>query len=292
MTTFVGENITLSMKKENFMLSNLKGLRVLITGASSGIGRALAFELARKGAELTLASRRLESLMKVSEEIKSTFPEASHPLIVRCDVTRRQNVRRLVENSVRRFGGIDVMVNNAGIGVYGGAEFTTLEDFRAVMEVNFFGAVQCMQEVLPIMKKAKKGLIVNITSVAAKHGVPYLGAYGASKAALAVFSQSFRAELSESGVSLMIVYPGYTQTDFFKNEKKVGGARRPRGPYASPLKVAKAIVKALESGKRDLVLSLEGKALALSQAAFPRLVDKAMDRIAYRLKERQEVFHV
>jgi short-subunit dehydrogenase len=292
MTTFIWGNVTLSMNEGNVMMSNLEGLKVLITGASSGIGRAVAFELSRKGAKLILASRRKGSLKKVAEGIKSAFPDAPLPLIVRCDVTRRQDVRRLMENSVRQFGGIDVLVNNAGIGVYGNAEFTAMEDFRAVMEVNFFGAVQCMQEVLPIMKETGKGLIVNITSVAAKHGVPFLGAYGASKAALAVFSQSYRAELSESGVSLLIVYPGYTQTDFFKNEKKVGGARRPRGPYTSPLKVAKAIVKAIESRKRDLVLSLEGKAMAVTQDVFPRLVEKAMDRIAYRLKERQEVFHV
>lgn len=292
MTTLIGGNTTLSMKEEKVMILNLEGLKVLITGPSSGIGRALAFELARRRAQLILASRRLDSLMKVEEEIKSVFPNSPAPLIVRCDVTSGRDVKRLVGSSIKHFGGIDVLINNAGIGVYGDAEFTTLDDFRTVMEVNFFGAVQCIQEVLPIMKENRKGLIVNITSAAAKHGVPYMGAYGASKAALAVFSQSIRAELSESGVSVMVVYPGYTETDFFKNEKKVGRARRPPGPYASPLKVAKAIVKALEAGKRELVLSLEGKALAFTQSVFPRLVEMAMNKIAYRLKERQEVFHV
>lgn len=272
------------------MMLNLKGLRVLITGASSGIGRALAFEFAEKGVKLTLASRKLDSLKRVVEEIKSSCPDAQQPLIARCDITRRQDVRRLVVNSAHHFGGIDVFINNAGMGVYGDSEFTALEDFRSVMEVNFFGAVQCMQEVLPLMKRRGKGLIVNITSVAAKYGVPYLGAYSASKAALAVFSQSLRAELSESGVSIMVVYPGYTQTDFFRNEKKVGGARRPQGPYASPKKVALAIVKAVESEKRNLVLSMEGKALAISQSVFPGLVEKAMKRIACQLKDRQEVF--
>jgi short-subunit dehydrogenase len=269
---------------------NLKELKVLITGASSGIGRALAFEFAEKGAKLALASRKLDSLERVVEEIISFCPDTQQPLIVRCDITRRQDVRRLVMNSARHFGGIDIFINNAGVGIYGDSEFTALEDFRSVMEVNFFGAVQCMQEVLPLMKRRGKGLIVNITSVAAKHGVPYLGAYGASKAALAVFSQSLRAELSESGVSIMIVYPGYTQTNFFRNEKKVGGARRPQGPFASPKKVALAIVKAVESEKRNLVLSMEGKVLAISQSIFPGLVEKAMKRIACQLKDRQEVF--
>lgn len=271
-------------------MSEIKGLRVLITGASSGIGRAVALELARRGAELTLASRRLLSLKKVAEDIQSAFPDAHRPLIVRCDVTDRQEVKSLVERSVRRWGGIDVLINNAGIGVYGDTEFTTLDDFRAVMEVNFFGAVQCLQEVLPLMKRARKGLIVNITSVAGKHGVPYLGAYGATKAALSVLGQSLRAELSDSGVSVLNVYPSYTQTDFFRNEKKVGGARRPHGPYASPQKVARAVVRAVESRKHNLVLSLEGKALALTQGLFPGLVEKAMVRIAHRLRERKEAF--
>lgn len=269
---------------------NLKELRVLITGASSGIGKALAVEFAEKGAKLTLASRRLDSLKRVAEEIKLSCPDAQSPLILRCDITLRQDVKSLIANSTRHYGGIDVFINNAGVGVYGDFEFTALEDFRSVMEVNFFGAVQCIQEVLPFMKKRRKGLIVNIASVAAKHGVPYLGAYSASKAALAAFSQSLRAELSESGVSIMIVYPGYTQTDFFRNEKKVGGARRPEGPYASPKKVALAIVRAVKSEKQNLVLSLEGKALALSQSVFPGLAEKAMQRIANQLKDRQEVF--
>jgi short-subunit dehydrogenase len=88
----------------------------------------------------------------------------------------------------------------------------------------------------------------------------------------------------------MVVYPGYTQTDFFRNEKKVGGAHRPQGSYASPKKVALAIVKAVKSEKKNLVLSFEGKALALIQSVFPRLVEKAMERIASQLKDRQEVF--
>ncbi|MGD2295600.1 MAG: SDR family oxidoreductase [Candidatus Aminicenantes bacterium] len=270
------------------MLSRMKGSRVLITGASSGIGKAVAFEFARRGAKLTLASRRLDALKNLVKEIQSAYPDTPQPMTAQCDVTRRKDVKRMVKETARRFGGIDVLVNNAGTGVYGNVELTTLEDFRAVMEVNFFGAVQCMMEALPFLKQAEKGLVINIASVAAKHGVPYLGAYGASKAALAVVSQSFRTELKESGVSLMVVYPSYTQTDFFKNEKKVGGARRFHGPYASPLNVARAIVRAAESGKKNLVLSLEGKALTISQSVFPRLVEKVMDRIAYKLREKQE----
>jgi len=266
-------------------MAKIKASRVLITGASSGIGKATAFALAGRGAKLVLASRSFNRLEEVASQIKNAYPDLTKPLVVSCDVTNRRDVKRLIRSTMDFFGGIDILINNAGIGVYGESDRTTIEDFRSVMEVNFFGAIQCMLEVLPVMKNAGKGLIVNIASVAAKHGIPYLGAYSASKAALAALSQSFRAELSKSGISIMIVYPGYTQTDFFKKEKKVGGAHRPPEPYASVQNVARAIIRAIENGRRDLILSLEGKALALSQEMMPWIVEKAMEKTANKLRD-------
>jgi len=269
-------------------MARIDGSRVLITGASSGIGRATTFELAKRGAILVLTARRLKTLRKVSDEIKDAFPEARVPLSIPCDVSDKEDAIRLVKKCVDYLGSIDILINNAGIGVYGNAELTALEDFRSVMEVNFFGSVNCILEVLPHMKKIGKGLIINIASVAAMHGIPYLGAYSASKAALVALSQSLRAELANSGISMMIVYPGYTQTDFFKNEKKVGGARRPAGPYTPARKVARAIIKAIESERPDLVLSLGGRALKFSQSLMPWLVERTMQRIAYKLADKKE----
>lgn len=270
-------------------MAKIDGSRVLITGASSGIGRATSIELAKRGAILALTARRLKTLRKVSDEIKDAFPDVQAPLSIPCDVSDKEDAIRLVKRCVDYLGGIDILINNAGIGVYGNTEMTTLEDFRSVMEVNFFGSVNCILEVLPHMKEMGKGLIINIASVAAKHGVPYLGAYSASKAALVALSQSLRAELAKSGISIMIVYPGYTQTDFFKNEKKVGGAHRPAGPYAPARKVARAIIKAIESERLDLVLSFGGNALKFSQSLMPWLVERTMQRIAYKLADKKEV---
>jgi len=270
-------------------MAKIDGSRILITGASSGIGRATSFELAKRGAMLALTARRLKALRKVSGEIKDAFPDVQAPLAIPCDVSDKEDVIRLVKECVDYLGGIDILINNAGMGVYGNAEMTTLEDFRSVMEVNFFGSVNCILEVLPHMKEIGKGLIINIASVAALHGVPYLGAYSASKAALAALSQSLRAELAKSGISIMVVYPGYTQTEFFKNEKKVGGARRPGGPYTPAKKVARAIIKAIENEKRDLVLSLGGKALKFSKSSMPWLAERAMQRIAFKLSDKKEV---
>jgi short-subunit dehydrogenase len=268
---------------------HLRGKRILITGASSGIGRALAFELDRKEAILVLAARNAERLRATAELIAAIGAPRPAPLVVPCDVTSDHQVRRMVKTCTERLGGIDVLVNNAGTGVYGEILRTSLEDFRSVMEVNAFGALRCILESVPVMKRQGKGLVVNILSVAAIHGVPYLAAYSASKSALVAACQSLRAELAGDGISILDVLPNYTETDFFRNEKKVGGARRPLGPYAPPEAVARAIVAAIEAEKKTVVLSAEGKALKFFNSVVPRVVEGAMARIARRLREAQKV---
>jgi short-subunit dehydrogenase len=268
---------------------NIKGARILIIGASSGIGLALSMALARKGAALALASRKFNRLKGLAKDIGSAFPHSPAPFALSCDVTKRETVRSLISECIKQWGGIDVLINCAGISVYGEIERTARDDFQSVMDVNFFGVIDCMSEVIPYMKKLGKGMIVNIASLAAIRGVPYLSTYCASKAALAAVSQSLRAELSKKGVSIMIVYPDYTQTNIFKNEKKVGGARRPSGPYMPALRVAETIVGAIENEQRDLFLSLRGRALSLCQGAFPWLVDKVMQKIASELKNNKGV---
>jgi short-subunit dehydrogenase len=269
-------------------MAEIQGKRVLITGASSGIGRALAFAMAQKGAVLTLAARRAALLEQVAFDINTALSHLPKPLVIPCDVTNRRNVSELVELSVQKMGGIDILVNNAGIGVFGYTEKMEIQDFQKIMDVNFFGAVQCILEVLPHMTRIKKGYIVNIASVAALHGVPYLGAYGAAKAALVALSQSLRAELTGSGVSVVVVYPGYTETEFFVKEKRVGGGRRPDGSYESPDSVATKIIRGIEKNKNEIVLTKEGKVLSAIRGVLPRFVDRAMARIAHRLKDAKE----
>jgi short-subunit dehydrogenase len=269
-------------------MTEIRGKRVLITGASSGIGKALAFALAKKGAVLALSARRANRLEQVASDIYTAFSHLPKPLVLPCDVAIKENVLRLFETSIEQLGEIDILVNNAGIGVYGDAAKTSISDFRTILDVNFFGAVHCILEVLPHMKRREEGHIVNIASVAAKHGVPYLGAYGAGKAALAALSQSLRAELSGSGISVVVVYPGYTQTEFFVKEKHVGGGRRPTGPYEHPDKVANAILRGIENNKQEIVLSVKGKVLSAIQGILPGIVDKTMARIAHRLREPKE----
>jgi short-subunit dehydrogenase len=263
---------------------NIEGSRIIITGASSGIGAALALALAERGAKLVLAARRMEGLRRVQIEIGAAASCESLPNLVPCDITVPSDMRRLVATAMERLGGIDILINNAGVSVYGNLARTSAHDIDSLFRVNFFGALDGMHRVLPIMQRQGSGLIVNIASVAALHGVPYLGGYSASKAALAALSESLRAELKTSGIGVMVVYPSYTQTNLFEVEKNVGGARRPKGHYATPASVAEAIVKAMEMGKQDLVLSKEGKLLAFARSTVPQLVNRAMELIATRLR--------
>lgn len=263
----------------------IDGSRVIVTGASSGIGRALAIALAQRGAVLTLAARRREKLEEVVREVAERFPSSQIPVAVPCDVSNAADVAVLVGGAVERLGSVDVLVNNAGISVFGEEARTSVDDYRELMSVNFFGALHSMREVLPFMRRQGSGLIVNIASVAALYGVPYLAAYCASKAALVALSQSLRAELSGSGVGVMVVYPGYTETEIFEREKRVGGARRPPGKYASAADVAEAATRAIEADARDVYMTVRGRALSVLRGLAPPIVERAMRNIARELAD-------
>jgi short-subunit dehydrogenase len=270
---------------------HIKGKRVVVTGASSGLGEAIAWNLARQGARLTIASRRFGALQKVAAEIAAGVAMANAPLPIRCDVASRADVHRLISTAVGHMGGIDILINNAASCVYGNTERTSETDFQMLMAVNFHGAVHAMMESLPYMKRQEEGSIVNIASLAALHGVPYLAAYGASKAALVSVSQSLRAELSDCGIQVLVVYPGYIDTPLFNNEKQVGGARRPEGPYPSARSVARSVVRAIRTEKQELVLTTEGKAMAALRGVLPGSVQSAMNRIAGRLRKDEVISH-
>jgi short-subunit dehydrogenase len=233
---------------------------------------------------LSLTGRDHTRLEEVAAQVTPLSPRKTPPLVVPGDVTYGQDVRRIVTSSITALGGLDVLVNNAGIGVYGETERTSMADARAVFEVNLFAPLALSLEALPTMKAQRQGLLVNIASLAALRGVPYLSAYSASKAALAAWGQALGAELAGSGVSVLTVYPGYTETPFFAHEKQVGGARRPRGPYASAERVAQAVVRAIETGRQELVLSCQGRVLAALEALCPQLVGWMMAALARRLR--------
>lgn len=265
---------------------NIKGKNIIITGASSGIGSELAKKLASRGGKLALLSRNVQTMETLADEIIRKFPDCSAPVFMYCDIRDMTSAIYVLNKCGEKLGGIDILINNAGIGVYGMVDNTSLQDFYEIMDVNFFSAVNLTLKTIPYMKEQNSGLIINISSVAAIHGVPYLSAYCASKSALVAFSESIRSELKSNNISVMVVYPGYTQTDFFINEKKVGGARRPNGPYASPENVAESIIKGIINNKSEIVLSNEGRLLKNINKIFPKMVDYAMFKIACQLKTK------
>ncbi len=262
----------------------LEGRTTVITGASSGIGRCLAYEVsARRGAPV-LVGRHPAALRTLAEELRLRFPDAPRPRIAPCDLSDRDGLRGALGRARSAAAPIDVLINNAGISLYGSLRRTEPEDLRALLEVNLFGPLHAILEVLPEMTARGDGLIVNVASAAGLRGVPYLAAYGASKAALAAIGQSLRAELTESGVRVLNVYPGYTRTPLFAREKRVGGARRPNGRYAAPERVARAIARAIEADARELVLTPDGKVVAALARLAPGLLDRAYARLAKRLR--------
>jgi len=269
----------------------IENQRVLLTGASSGIGEALAWELARRGAVCVLAARRVHCLESLADRIVATVPGTVRPLPVACDVSDRESVAAVIRTGVQQMGGIDVLINNAGVSMYGETERTSVRDLTEILDVNFLGCVHGMQAVLPYMRGQGGGRIVNIASLAAIHGVPYLAAYGASKAALAAYSQSLRAEVAHEGIGVQLVYPGYTQTSIFTKERKLGGARRPRPPYAPVDQVARQIVKAVEKGKTEVLLDSRGRWMSFLHGFMPRVLDQVMSRLAFRLGENEEIRH-
>jgi short-subunit dehydrogenase len=260
------------------------GARVVITGGSEGIGLATAKAFARRGARLLLLARDERKLEGAADGVAAAVPGAPEVRTASCDVTDGDAVDRTFREVQRALGGIDVLVNNAGISVYGEAQMTPTEAEREVLGVDYFGALNCIKAALPMMRAQGHGILVNVASVAALYGVPFLSAYGAAKAALATYSQSLRAELAGTGITVVVVYPGYTQTGLFAKERTFGHVRRPRGPYHPPETVARAIVRAVERGHREVVLSPEGKGLLLARRFVPWLIDAFFARLADKLR--------
>src|SRR3984957_20903956 len=182
---------------------------VLITGASSGIGRDLALTFAKMGAKVALLARRAEALETLALEIAHAGGEA---LVLAADVTSRAEVRDAIDRALARFGRIDVLVNSAGIAIPDRVETMPPEDLERMMSVNLMGTLHAMQAVLPSMRAAGAGSIVNIASLAGRRGMPPLGAYCATKFAVVGLTEALRVELFGTGIRLSLVMPGVIDT--------------------------------------------------------------------------------
>ena len=258
-------------------------VRVLITGASSGIGEATAYRFAREGARLGLLARREDRLRQVADRAREL---GGDPLVLVADVTSRDAVAAAVARAEAAFEGLDVLVNNAGQGIYAYLETVREEDLEHIFAVNTFGALYAIQAVLPGMKRRQSGVIVNVSSIVGKRALPMTGAYGAAKFALHGLSEALRLELRGTGVHVSVVCPGYTKTEFAESTINYGFERgKPRRNAMSAAEVAEVIWRCAKNPRREVVLSQAGKFIVGLNRLFPAAADWVLARYM-KLPER------
>src|SRR5262245_37960040 len=251
---------------------HIAGSRILITGASQGIGKALADEAARRGARVLAAARSLDLLQELSDTARGRGDQLE---IIQADITRADDRLRMHEAAVASFGGLDILVNNAGIGATGHFADVSPDRLRKIMEINFFALAETTRLFIPLLRLGNYPAIVNISSVAGKRGIPARSEYSASKFAVQGFSEALRAELEQDGIDVLVVCPGLTQTNFSKNmleQKAKLQLDHLRGMTADD--VAIATLKAIEQGRHEVCLSFRGKLLSFISRFLPRLDDR------------------
>ncbi len=253
----------------------IEGCRGILTGASSGIGRALATQLVRSGARLVVVSRRAERL----DELAASLNDAQGQLITLAgDVTYAEVRLAAVQRAERTFGGLDLLVNNAGSGAMGRFDQAAPDRLRHIMEVNFFAPAEMIRVALPLLERGNRPMVVNVDSVLAHRGVPGCSEYCASKFALRGLSESIRAEVAALGIDVLSVSPARTETEFFENVINPHETRWPviRGMPADA--VARRVVKAIRRGRHEIVISASGKLLVWANRLMPRVLDFALAR--------------
>src|SRR5437588_4264361 len=231
----------------------LKDARVIVTGASSGIGRAIALEFSRRGARLALASRNRSALEEVAALIKA---QGGSAVVIPTDVTARGAVEQMAKDAIRELGGIDILVNNAGQGMSATIGDASGADVEALFELNVLAAAGAIRAVVPIMRAQGAGMIINISSVAGRIVVPRIGYYSASKFALTAIGDALRMEESHRGIRVMNVFPGTTESRFGENRLGMRG-RQPHQvlPPVPAEKVARRIANAVGRDQRSVYIS-------------------------------------
>jgi NADP-dependent 3-hydroxy acid dehydrogenase YdfG len=250
----------------------VQGSTVVITGATSGIGRETAREFARAGARVVAAGRREDRLRELVTEIEGQGGEA---LAVPTDVADRAQVEALIARAVERFGAVDTLVNNAGVGMAARFEAQSIENFRRVMEVNFWGAVVACKAVLPRMRaQPLGGLIINIASIMGKRGLPFETAYCASKFALAGFSEALRTEVMSQGIDVSTIFPGAVESEIWETtDNRTGLDLATLLPKLPARDMARVIVEDARLPQPEIVMALDAQVVGLLNTVAPGIMD-------------------
>jgi short-subunit dehydrogenase len=250
--------------------------RALVTGASSGIGRALAIELARHGVDVVLVARREDRLAEVAGEIRKL---GRQDVTVAGDVTDLAVRHRALDAARAELGGLDILVNNAGVGAHGRFADADPDRLRPIMELNFFAAVELMREALPLLRAGQQPVIVNIGSILGYRAAPHKSEYSASKFALNGFSEAIRPELAKIGVDVLVATVGPTDTEHFDTLLEEQGELPWGDPRRKPAEeVARLIVRAIERGRPEVFTHWGGWFWVLLNRLAPRIVDRIMAR--------------
>ena len=256
------------------VVRTIAGKVIVITGASSGIGRAAAVALGREGAKLVVVARREDRLKQLQQEINGDT------LVLPFDLRDPQQVAQMIEQTMNRYGRIDVLINNAGFGFQGSVEKTSPEVVREIFALNFEAALLASQLAIPIMRKQGSGHIINVSSIVGRRAIPLNGIYCATKFALNGISEALRIELKDSNIDVSIVSPAATESEFGDHVRRgdVKVKFKPVGGVQTSEEVAAAIVRCIKDPKIEVFPNRTSRLLAWANALAPSLVDKVMIR--------------
>ena len=249
---------------------------VVITGASSGIGRETAIEFGKAGASVVLAARNEQALQVAAREVEQAGGNAE---VCVTDVAEWDQVERLASRAVERFGRIDTWVNNAAVSIYGTVEQLTVEEIERVIRVDLLGMIHGIKAILPQLKRQGGGTIINVSSAVGERAVPLQAPYVAAKHGINGFTEALRLELEreQRGINVTLIEPGSINTPFFNNARSRMGAKpRPFPPVYPPSAVAEAIVFVAEHPRRNIFVGSAGKMLSALEQLSPTLMDRLM----------------
>jgi NAD(P)-dependent dehydrogenase (short-subunit alcohol dehydrogenase family) len=251
--------------------------RALVTGASSGIGAATARLLAAEGYRVAMLARRTDKLNEIARDIAKSSRDT--PLVLACDVREPREIDRAFAELGEHFGGLDLMVNNAGIGYRARVEELDADLLRALFETNVIGLLLCCRAALPLFRRSSRGVVVDIASVVGRRGIPGQSAYAASKAAVISIGEALRVEWARERIAVCTLNPGLTATGFFEAQANPGALEHPdlaRSDGAD--RVARAVLELDREPREELWLRSKWRWLALLSLLAPRTADRQLAR--------------
>jgi short-subunit dehydrogenase len=260
---------------------------IAITGASAGIGRATALRLARGGDAVAICARRRDQLDAVASEIVAAGGQA---LAVVADVTRPEDMDNFVAQTAAHFGRLDVMMCNAGFGIAGAIDEIAPDQMQRLMDVNYTGTYHATRAALPLFRRQGSGHLIIVSSIVGKRGVPYMGAYSATKFAQVGLAECLRAELAGTGIHVSVVYPISTETEFFEVMSRETGTvvTRAMGPRQSVEQVAEAIARAIDRPIPEVYPHFKSRALVILNAFAPGFTDRVVKRFGRKPIRREQ----